>query len=54
MVESTKGLPFSAFVQNVARVEESTGGTASSQSNILIEPPRVVLENVELASWSQC
>jgi hypothetical protein len=54
MVESTKGLPFSAFVQSVARVEESTGGAASSQSKILNEPPQVVMENVELASWSQC
>jgi UvrB/uvrC motif len=54
MVESAKGLPFSAFVQNVACVEESTRESLLSNSKMQIEPPRVVLENVELASWSQC
>lgn len=49
--ESGKGIPFSACVQKVAHAEEDS---SSRRGKLVIEPPSIVLDNVELAAWSQC
>jgi hypothetical protein len=52
--DSGKGVPFAACVQNVATVADVPEGSSVPRGKVIVEPPRVVMENVEMASWSQC
>jgi hypothetical protein len=52
--DGSKGMPFAAFVQDMATVEEVPETSPQTRGKLVIRPPRLVMDQVELAAWSQC